>query len=135
MSVAIRWSLTEIRRLVIKHAIDPKPIADALGLADVATLAIDLEGSMPDTVDELDRQAAVLILGILIRLETRCNGDSGAIRTAFDRPLDAMCGATISEALSSAPDTIGLDLIRDAVGALPLPPMHEHRAADAQFDP
>ena len=131
MNAATRWTIAEIGRVLYTHALDPTPVAAALGVAlamlDACGRDSDVHADAGRTIDE---QAAALVLNILVRVETRCTGDTVAIAAALLRPHEALDGGSLAEGLAAGPDLTALRALREAAGTMPEPRVRMWRTAD-----
>lgn len=122
--------LDDIGRVGLTHALDPAPLAAGLGIETRRVERLIATGAMSGPMQALDAEAATYVLNILVRLETRCRGDSTAIRIAMIRPCPALGGRSVTEALLARPDIEGLAAIRAGVATLEVPRVKMWRVAD-----
>lgn len=130
MSGPLLRTLDEIGRLGLTHALDPAPLAAALGVEAIDVGELIDTGCVSDTLLMTNEAAAAYLLGILVRLEVRCRGDGVAIRTALDRPSPDLSGLSIVQGLLARPDIAGLAVIHEVAGTLPVPRVRMWRVAD-----
>lgn len=130
MSAPLLRTLDEIGRLGLTHTLDPAPLAAALGVESIDVGKLIDTGCVSDTLLMTNEAAAAYLLGILVRLEVRCRGDSVAIRTALDRPSPDLSGLSIVQGLLARPDIASLAVIHEAAGTLPVPRVRMWRVAD-----
>ena len=124
------WTLAELGRLLYTHGLQANLVANALDINEAAV-------SSPVTADPATTLAAhaagdraALVLNILVRLEVRCGGDTGAMAAALDRPIDLLGGASIAQTLIASPDLATLNQLREAAGTMPVPKVRMWRVAD-----
>lgn len=131
MSATLAWSLAEIGRVGFTHALDPAPIAVALGMERAALKTLFAAGTVDQCVPSIEPRSASYVLNILIRHEVRCRGDGAAIRAALARPCADLGSASISEALAAGPDFPQIVVIRAVAGELPVLRVKMWRVADS----
>jgi hypothetical protein len=130
MSGPLLRTLDEIGRLGLTHALDPAPLAAALGVEAIDVGKLIDTGCVSNTLLMTNEAAAAYLLGSMVRLEVRCCGDSVAIRAALDRPSPDLGGLSITQGLLARPDIAGLAVIHEAAGTLPVPRVRMWRVAD-----
>ena len=130
MSASLRWTIAEIGRILYTHALDPAPVAVALSVAPAMFDGCDGDDVHADAGPAVNERGAALVLNILVRVETRCCGDTVAIAAALMRPLEFLGGSSLAEGLAAGPDLTGLRALREAAGTMPVPRIRMWRAAD-----
>ena len=124
------WTLAEVGRLLWAHGLDPALAAGALGMTVDEAHQIVAGEPLVVAITEERRTRAALLLNVLTRVELRCGHDTVAIRTALDRPIDAIGTLSIAERLLDRPDLASLRELREAAGTMPVPKIKMWRVAD-----
>lgn len=130
MSAYLAWTLAEIGRVALTHALDAAPLAAVLNIKEPTMVTLIATGELPGPLPVIDQQIAAYVLNILVRLEVRCGGDSSAIRNALGRPSRELAETSIAAALLAGPDLTVLAAIRAAAGQLLLPRVKLWRKPD-----
>ena len=124
------WTLAELGRLLYTHGLQASLVANALDLNEAGVAPLVTADGATALAEQARGDRAALVLNILVRLEVRCGGDTGAMAAALDQSLDLLGGASIAQTLIASPGLATLNQLREAAGSMPVPKVRMWRVAD-----